>query len=437
MKNLMIAITIAAALSTVAVEVPKEIEQLAVSYKTALEERSMEPLEGKLADDFDFAGAGPGVSRSVLEQILGMGVLSLGEISEIEVEYSGDTARVYIHAPLKAGGAEQDAVDSFDAILVKGQWKITAMGKGALQPMIIQDPTEDLEFELEGPAYSTIEFDPDFDHIIVELELSGGDKGNFIVDNGAPLTIISASHADRFEPLGDMAITEAKGVGGDIENSGAVIVDYLGIGEIEVRNLSAITMDLSHLSAALGVEITGLLGTEFLARFAWTLDYSGHKLILSRIDDEGKPLNPEDPILSRDPAEIIGFERTMHLIQTVAEFGGGVVGNIVLDSGAGAGLATPELFEKIPVDSYEPGEGDTLMGADRTKKAVESFIPEKLTIGPESRDDYRLAVSDLSHINQMGLPIKIDAIIGYNFFRDWLITTRYDFNTIELRPIPK
>ncbi|RKZ31920.1 hypothetical protein DRQ36_00340 [bacterium] len=438
MRKCLVAIFLLLVISAAfAEDIPEGILDLVTAYKQALDERSVEFLDGKLAKDFDFAGAGQELSTLVLEQIVSTGVYNLEEIYEIEVEYSGDTAHITISALVSSSGIQQESVDMFDAITEDGIWKILKLGQGVAQPMIIQDPTKDLVFSVSGPARTVVKFAPELDHIVIEAGLSDGSTVNFVVDNGTPISIIDARYADRFEPLGDLAALQAMGVSGEIGNTGAVTVDLLKIEDIEIENLMAITMDISHLSDALDTEIIGLLGTDFLGRFAWTLDYSGRKIILSRLDDNGRPLDETDPLISTNPSHTIGFERTMHLLYVAAEFAPGVVANVILDSGAGGGVITPEIFEKLPEKSYEPGESDTLMGADKEKRVVKSITPKELRIGPVSRSDYIIAISDLSHLDIEGLPTKVDGIIGYNFFQDWLITTWFDKNVIELRPIPK
>ncbi|MGC9315722.1 MAG: aspartyl protease family protein [bacterium] len=429
------------ALTLVAVDdIPGEIGSLIESYRTALYEKSMEPIEGKLAMDFDFSGAGSQFSPMVLEQIVTTGVYQIREISEIELEELDGFTRVYVHGEIVAMGQTAEGTDIMDIVEENGEWKILALGSGVAQPMVIQDPTTDLHFGLEGPDFVSIPFMPETEHIIVQAKLKDGTDVNFVVDNGTPISIIDAGSANLFGSDTPMAAaTQALGAGGEIENTGAVMIDYLRVGELEIENLTAITMDISHLSEALEIDITGLLGTEFLSKFAWTLDYSGRRLMLHRLDSEGNAVStgPADPVLSREPAHVIAFDRTMHLLTTVAQFSPTVTADVVLDCGAGAGVIVPELFERIQETAYEMGDKDTLMGADKIKRDVQTIILKNLTIGPESRGDYPTAVSDLSHLNVEGLGMRIDAIIGYNFFSDWLITTWYNKNIIELRPIPK
>ncbi len=421
-------------------EVPAGIDELVNAYKSALYEKSTDPLEGKLAAEFDYSGAGAELSPMVLEQVITMGVYQIGEISSIEVEKMDGFTRVYFTGMISAMGVEQEGTDIMDVVQEDGVWKIIALGSGVAQPMIIQDPTTQLEFGLTGPDYTSVDFLDEHQHIIIEAELKDGSKVNFVVDNGTPISVIDFAYEDKFDSELPMAsAAEAMGAGGAIDKTGAVMVDFIKIDELEISDLTAITMDISHLSDALKIEIVGLLGTDFLSKFAWTLDYSGHKLHLHRLDAEGNisSENPKDPVVSTEPTHVIAFDRTMHLLYTVAQFAPTVTANVVLDCGAGGGVVVPEVFEKIPEDSYEAGESDTLMGADKTKKVVESFIPKALTIGPVKKNDYIVVVSDLSHLNVEGIPIKVDAIIGYNFFSDWLITTWYNKDVIELRPIPK
>ncbi|MCK5833256.1 aspartyl protease family protein [bacterium] len=437
MKKAVAFVLLIITISLVAETAPPEVVQLVEAYKNALNLRSIEPLLPYLDKDFDFSGAGPEVSSMVFEQIISMGVLQIGEVKSVEIERHGDQANVTITAELVAGDNMQETNDEFGIIMRDGVWKISRMGTGALQALVVEDPTKDMGFAIDGPALSEVKFADDLDHIVVEAFFHGGEKVNLIVDNGTPLSVLDSEMASRFAPVGNMVIAKAMGVSGDIENTGAVTIDSVILGDIVVTNLMAITMDLSHLSTALDVEIAGLLGSDFLGKFAWTIDYSSRKLFLSRLDEKGQLIDPEDKILSREPTHTIGFDRKLHLLYTTAQFAKGHSGYIVLDCGAGGGVMTPEFFNDLPRKSYKSGESDTLVGADKKRTPVESVYPKKLIIGPVVRNDYPVVISDLSHINSLGLPTAIDAIIGYNFFKDWLITTWFEKNIIELRPIPK
>lgn len=421
-------------------EVPQGVGELVESYRSALSEKNYSAIEGKLATNFDFSGAGPQISPMVLQQIVSTGVYQFNAINEIEAEEMDGFIRVYITGEIEAMGAKREGTDVMDVVMENGVWKILALGSGVAQPMIIQDPTTQLNFDIEGPHFTIIDFSAEHDHIIVEVGLGDGSIANFVVDNGTPISIVGFKHADKFDAGQPMATAiEALGAGGAIEKTGAIMIDYLKIGDFEVSNLTAITMDLDHLSEAMEVEIVGLLGTEFLSKFAWTLDYSGNKMILHRLGADGEIEMdiPGDPIFSRQPTHVIPFDRTMHLLSTEAEFASGVKVKVILDSGAPAGVLVPEIFTALPEDSYIEGESDTLMGADKAKRAVPVITPKKLSVGPILRDDYKIVVSDLSHLNIEGLPIRVDAIVGFNFFSDWLITTWFSKDIIELRPIPK
>jgi len=423
-------------ISLIAEQPPKGIINLVDAYKLALSEREISHLDGLLAKGFDFAGAGPELSGVVLEQIVRTGAMKIGEIENIEVAYDGDTARVIITGEIIAGGVTSDASESFDAVQEDGVWKIACLGKGALQAMVIEDPTQDAEFELKGPPKTYIDFNPDYDHIIIEALIDDSQKVNIIIDNGSPITIIDQAKSEVFDKVGEVAGAQAMGVSGEIDQTGAVRIGNLKVGELEIKNLTALTMDISHLSDALDLEIIGLLGTDFLGKFAWTIDYSSSRLILIRLNKDGNVL-AEDSFMDSKPVYTIEFERTLHLLVVKALFGKDISANVVLDCGAGGGVITPEFYEKLDSKSYEISDQDTLVGADKEKTVVESIIPNKLEIQGVERDDYKIVISDLSHINSQGLPIKIDGIIGYNFFADWLITTIYNQDKIELRNIPK
>ncbi|MCD6501276.1 aspartyl protease family protein [bacterium] len=286
-----------------------------------------------------------------------------------------------------------------------------------------------------SPSHAVLDFLPDLNKIVVDAAFSGGDTVEFIVDNGAQFSVIDSSFESRFEWL-DNIVVGSMGVDGGISVVSTVLIDSLWVGDIVATDLGVASIDLSYLSEGFEFDVAGLLGTDFLSDFAWTLDYSSHKIILDKLKENGGLLDPKAATsISREPTYSIGFERQLHLLRTTAQFSDGVFGNIALDCGIQGGVISPEIFSKIPEAAYLLVGTDTLIDADKNSIPIPNIILRDFAIGPVARSDYLILVVDLSGGEFGGL--NIDGVIGYDFFQDWLITTRFDKKVIELRPIPK
>jgi hypothetical protein len=77
------------------------------------------------------------------------------------------------------------------------------------------------------------------------------------------------------------------GIGADAGGTGRVDlvrVDSLRVGEARAYELRACVLDLAH-TAAIGVEIDGLLGLNFLRSFIVTLDFGRNVLRLEGLPD--------------------------------------------------------------------------------------------------------------------------------------------------------
>ena len=185
-------------------------------------------------------------------------------------------------------------------------------------------------------------------------------------------------------------------------------------------------MDLSHIEKGLGEKFIGLLGTDVVGKFLTTIDY--HNRIVSFLRPGGE--KPE--FMKKPPDVVIPFEMTLHLVIVDAALPGGARAKIALDSGAGAGLISPEALNKVSSALVKDGRQDTLMGAGGSMKVIETKFLEGLSVGGISRDDYPMAVSDISHINTLsGENVHIDGLLGLNFFSDYRITLDYKKHKIS------
>jgi hypothetical protein len=119
-------------------------------------------------------------------------------------------------------------------------------------------------------------------HFVVEAKLDGKGPYRFILDTGAPLTIINSKTAK------DAGLTKKSGGGGLMGMLGGgmnqVQVPTMEIGSVKADKTTAVVMDhptVQAISDAFKKEsgpIEGLIGFPFFARYAMTVDYQKKEL---------------------------------------------------------------------------------------------------------------------------------------------------------------
>jgi hypothetical protein len=140
-----------------------------------------------------------------------------------------------------------------------------------------------------GPARDVTVSDPDsaasiaFDlsgSLIVLPARVGERPGRFLLDTGAGATVLDAAFAESLglEPRGAM---EARGAGGS-QTARFVDVERFHLPGIEISGQTVVTVPLDEVGEALGTPVDGILGYDFLSRFAVEIDYPAKRIALFR-----------------------------------------------------------------------------------------------------------------------------------------------------------
>lgn len=117
------------------------------------------------------------------------------------------------------------------------------------------------------------------DAALVVTAVVNGDSLDMVLDTGATLTCLDREVADR---LGLEEWQGALGYGVGVQGSGQmdiVRIDSLSIGGATAYDLMGCVLDLSSL-AAMGADVSGLLGLNVLKSFRVVLDFPGGVLRL-------------------------------------------------------------------------------------------------------------------------------------------------------------
>jgi predicted aspartyl protease len=113
-----------------------------------------------------------------------------------------------------------------------------------------------------------------------EVRLNGSHRLRFLVDTGAAATVIDV---ERAKALGlNLSTRTVPGQGGGEQAFAAVPlkVNELALGGEALTDATVYAIPLGILSRFAGVQIDGVLGFEFLSRYAVEIDYAGRALVL-------------------------------------------------------------------------------------------------------------------------------------------------------------
>jgi predicted aspartyl protease len=132
----------------------------------------------------------------------------------------------------------------------------------------------ELAFELAGPGGAAL---------MVPVYLNGQGPFDFVLDTGATLTCVDQAVATRLQlPTARGMVGVGAGVGG-AGRMQMLRVDSVRVGAARAEEMTVCALDLKH-TRAVGLEIDGLLGLNFLRSFRVTLDFERKVLHLRKTE---------------------------------------------------------------------------------------------------------------------------------------------------------
>jgi predicted aspartyl protease len=139
---------------------------------------------------------------------------------------------------------------------------------------IAGDTTETgVAFRMAGPGGAAL---------MVPVHINGTGPYDFVLDTGATMTCLDRSLVSRLQLP---EATGQRGVGMGIgDGPGAlelVRIDSLRVGDATAMELTGCALDLDQFRAV-GLEVDGLLGLNYLQEFRVTLDFRAGRLTLAR-----------------------------------------------------------------------------------------------------------------------------------------------------------
>lgn len=115
--------------------------------------------------------------------------------------------------------------------------------------------------------------------LLVPVHVNGHGPFRLVLDTGATLTCLDQEVVQRLElPPARGVVGVGAGVGGSGQMS-LVRIDSVRVGAARAEGMTGCALDLRH-TGAVGLDIDGLLGLDFLRAFRVTIDFEREVLLL-------------------------------------------------------------------------------------------------------------------------------------------------------------
>lgn len=264
-------------------------------------------------------------------------------------------------------------------------------------------------------------------HIFVQVRVNGSEPMWFILDTGAAVTVIDTETAKEMG-LDLKGEIEARGAGEGSQQASFIADMSYEVGGVNLMHQRGTAIPLRMLEPMFGRQIDGILGYDFISRFAMTIDYDNSELNL--FDRNSYEYAGEGTVVP------IRLEHgNPHVTATVTPFGKSPIeADFLVDSGAGmsVGFTTPfveknKLLSTLPKKFYFEGGGG--VGGKMTSYIgrVKQFQIADLTF-----DDLICGFSQ--DTGGAGANPDLAGIIGGEVLKCFTVTFDYEHNRMIFEP---
>lgn len=254
------------------------------------------------------------------------------------------------------------------------------------------------------PASTTISFTMLEGMMVVEATVNQ-QKGNFIIDTGAPTLVLNQ------QPTVNTQLT-GRGISEGLIADEVVVQEFHWSG-IRKKNVAAFKVDISHLEKISGQNLAGIIGYDILKEVELLVDYHTQTVQLS----------PVKAPKTKQPLAIIPFTMQAHLPVIKVKIGKKKF-RLALDTASESNILDKKILRKLDktlLSNHKIGE---IQGVDQQIKEVQVATIHQTAIRELSFDNMAYLFTDLSHLkSDSGL--YIDGLLGYPFFKQGKLSINY------------
>ena len=234
-----------------------------------------------------------------------------------------------------------------------------------------------------------------------------GQKGNYIIDTGAPTLVINEI------PINNNS-NNGRGISRGLETDEIVVQEFVWSG-IQKKDLEAFKVDISHLEAVSGKSIAGIIGYEILKEVELLVDYQTQTVQL-------KPLTG-DVINPRQPIAVIPFTMQAHLPVIKVKIGKKKL-RLALDTASESNILDKKVFSKLDNRLIKHPQVGEIQGVDQQIKKVQVATIVQTKVKDLPFEDMSYLFTDLSHL-KANSGLYIDGLLGYPFFKQGKMSINY------------
>jgi len=243
--------------------------------------------------------------------------------------------------------------------------------------------------------------------MVVEATVNN-EKGNFIIDTGAPTLVLNEQPNSIDKQVVGRGISE-----GLVTDE--VTVEEFNWSGINKRNVDAFKVDISHLEKVSGKTIAGIIGYDILKEVELLVDYQTQTVVLSPIKSKSE--------INRKPIAVIPFTMQAHLPIIKVKIGKKKL-RLALDTASESNILDAKIFDKINADLISNQQIGEIQGVDQQIKRVKVADIANTQVKDLPFIDMPYLFTDLSHLKKES-GLYIDGLLGYPFFKQGKMSINY------------
>jgi hypothetical protein len=253
-------------------------------------------------------------------------------------------------------------------------------------------------------------------------------EGNFFFDTGASSLLLNYRRQVGRNLLN--VGQPAGGVTGKVRVLGASKIDTFLMDNLQVVNLAADWIDMSHIERSKKIDLLGIIGYNVFEGYEVLFDYQAYRLVLIRTDPKGNPVealpNWEYQLLGDFPVVIAG-----HVAIANLAFGEKGRRSFALDSGAEQNLLSFNTGGRFLKSHFEIKKRVSLNGAGKESIEVFSGVLQNGRIDTFRVNPMTTLLINMDEINAT-YQTNVDGVLGYEFLSQRPVSINYKKKRLRL-----
>jgi hypothetical protein len=270
-------------------------------------------------------------------------------------------------------------------------------------------------------------------HLVIEASINGGAPTPFIFDTGARNTITP----EAARPFNATVVRSGRvgGIGPKVSHIDIIQVDRIAIGAAILEQPTVGVTDMPNIIVDRGsrARLSGLLGSELLARYAVTIDFGRHLLILN-----SPGFRPQTAAFSLPIGLVVSADGLSH--PSIKAELDGVTGDFMLDTGASGEVLVSEKFQQDhqPFAAISPILGFLSPGGIGGPVNIRVGFGKRLQIGPSTLSPPLISGVAESRGSALGRGSisYVSGVIGTAVLAQFIVTIDYQSMHAYFEPVP-